>query len=174
VFKNVFKAPDILTGILTFANATSLSDSSCSRSFLSPCSYQDVERGWRQRRLTFNEELVLTSVTGTAFALQPGTVSDNGGLALKKFEGDTTIFSRAGTSGCGRTENSGQLDCAQQAQAQLSASGGGLPTCSSSGEIAVTMHQVNQDGAGPLKAFIDTTGTGQNFQKATVGPSEDF
>jgi Egh16-like virulence factor len=110
----------------------------------------------------------LILVTGTAFAIQPSAVSDNGGLATKKFEGDTTIFSRASTSGCGRTENSGQIDCAQEAQNQLEASGGQLPTCASTGEIAVTMHQVNEDGAGPLKAFVDTTGTGTNFQQAEV------
>ena len=70
-------------------------------------------------------------------------------------------------SGCGRTKPSGPLDCAEQAAAQLKATGGKLPT-SSGGQIDVTMHQVNQDGAGPMKAFVDPTGTGDDFQPAEV------
>jgi len=47
----------------------------------------------------------------------------------------------------------------------------GLPTCSDSGEITMTFHQVNQDGAGPLTAQIDATSGGQDpaaFQDAKV------
>jgi len=47
----------------------------------------------------------------------------------------------------------------------------GLPTCSDSGEITMTFHQVNQDGAGPLTAQIDATSGGTDaaaFQDAKV------
>jgi len=47
----------------------------------------------------------------------------------------------------------------------------GLPTCSDSGEITMTFHQVNQDGAGPLTAQIDATSAGTDpaaFQDAKV------
>lgn len=47
----------------------------------------------------------------------------------------------------------------------------GLPTCSDSGEITMTFHQVNQDGAGPLTAQIDPTSAGTDpaaFQDAKV------
>jgi len=47
----------------------------------------------------------------------------------------------------------------------------GLPTCSDSGEITMTFHQVNQDGAGPLTAQIDPTSAGTDpaaFQDAQV------
>jgi hypothetical protein len=47
----------------------------------------------------------------------------------------------------------------------------GLPTCSDSGEISMTFHQVNQDGAGPLTAQIDPTSGGTDpaaFQDAQV------
>jgi hypothetical protein len=47
----------------------------------------------------------------------------------------------------------------------------GLPTCSDSGEISMTFHQVNQDGAGPLTAQIDPTSAGTDpaaFQDAQV------
>jgi hypothetical protein len=108
----------------------------------------------------------LTLVVGTGFGIQNGTVSDAAGLPIPKFEGDTTVFGHGAISGCGKTENSGQLDCTQEAQQALAATNGQLPTSSPSGEVSCVMHQINQDGAGPMTAFIDPTGTGQNFQKA--------
>ena len=36
----------------------------------------------------------------------------------------------------------------------------GLPTCSDNGVVAMTYHQVNQDGAGPLTAMVDPTSGG--------------
>jgi hypothetical protein len=47
----------------------------------------------------------------------------------------------------------------------------GLPTCSDSGVVTMTFHQVNQDGAGPLTASVDGTSGGTDpaaFQKAEV------
>lgn len=47
----------------------------------------------------------------------------------------------------------------------------GLPTCADDGTITMTFHQVNQDGAGPLKAQIDATSGGSDpsaFQDAQV------
>lgn len=47
----------------------------------------------------------------------------------------------------------------------------GLPTTSDSGEISMTFHQVNQDGAGPLTAQIDATSGGTDpdaFRDAEV------
>ncbi|KAH6721637.1 hypothetical protein BKA61DRAFT_468403 [Leptodontidium sp. MPI-SDFR-AT-0119] len=47
----------------------------------------------------------------------------------------------------------------------------GLPTTSDSGEITMTMHQCNQDGAGPFNAQIDATSGGVDmaaFKEAEV------
>ncbi len=47
----------------------------------------------------------------------------------------------------------------------------GLPTCSDTGVVTMTFHQVNQDGAGPLTAAIDPTSGGTDpaaFQSAPV------
>ncbi len=38
----------------------------------------------------------------------------------------------------------------------------GLPTTDESGAISMTFHQVNQDGAGPLKSAIDCTSGGSD------------
>lgn len=47
----------------------------------------------------------------------------------------------------------------------------GLPTCSDDGTVNMVFHQVNQDGAGPLKADIDATSGGTDpsaFKSAEV------
>ncbi|CAG8978263.1 hypothetical protein HYALB_00010215 [Hymenoscyphus albidus] len=47
----------------------------------------------------------------------------------------------------------------------------GLPTTTDSGEVTMTFHQVNQDGAGPLTAKIDATSGGTDpkaFKTAEV------
>ncbi|PSR76442.1 MAS3 protein [Coniella lustricola] len=51
------------------------------------------------------------------------------------------------------------------------AAASGLPTTSDDGTVAMTFHQVNQDGAGPLTAQIDATSGGADasaFQDAQV------
>jgi hypothetical protein len=45
---------------------------------------------------------------------------------------------------------------------------GQLPQVSPGGEISMTVHQVNGDGAGPYTCMIDTTGTGTNWQAIDV------
>ncbi|KAH8749670.1 hypothetical protein BGZ57DRAFT_968342 [Hyaloscypha finlandica] len=47
----------------------------------------------------------------------------------------------------------------------------GLPTTTDSGEISMTLHQINQDGAGPFTAMVDATSGGTDvaaFKKAEV------
>lgn len=47
----------------------------------------------------------------------------------------------------------------------------GLPTADDSGVLTMTFHQVNQDGAGPLSADIDSTSGGTDtsaFQQAEI------
>lgn len=57
------------------------------------------------------------------------------------------------------------------AAAAGSGASSGLPTCSDDGTITMTFHQVNQDGAGPLKAAVDATSGGTDasaFKDAEV------
>jgi hypothetical protein len=47
----------------------------------------------------------------------------------------------------------------------------GLPTTSDNGEITMTLHQINQDGAGPFTAMVDATSGGTDpaaFKTAEV------
>jgi len=43
---------------------------------------------------------------------------------------------------------------------------GGLPKVSESGTLNMTLHQINQDGAGPFTCSLDMTGTGMNFSSS--------
>lgn len=50
----------------------------------------------------------------------------------------------------------------------LAASASGLPTAAADGTVTMTLHQVNQDGAGPYTCQADATGTGTSFADMTV------
>jgi len=57
------------------------------------------------------------------------------------------------------------------AKAAGSGASSGLPTAAEDGTVTMTFHQVNQDGAGPLTASVDSTSGGQDpaaFKPATV------
>ncbi|CAE6435342.1 unnamed protein product, partial [Rhizoctonia solani] len=49
----------------------------------------------------------------------------------------------------------------------LAASNAGLPSATPGGEIQMTLHQINQDGAGPYKCDMSGDG-GNTFQPAQV------
>jgi len=71
--------------------------------------------------------------------------------------------------GCGSTEQSGVLNCSACAVTQVRAAGNRIPT-SNNGTLHLQVFQVNHDGAGPLVAFVDPTGTGTQFHKVQVTP----
>lgn len=115
----------------------------------------------------------ITAVTG-ANGVQGagfGIIADtprNGGLPIP-FEQDTSIIRdreiNSGKTGvCGRTPKGGNNDVTTQLAA---ASQAGLPTTSATGELSMTLHQVNQDGAGPYSCDVSADG-GNTFQAATV------
>jgi len=68
------------------------------------------------------------------------------------------------TDACGSTKAGGNNDITTQLAA---ADAAGLPTCAAGGSIKMTLHQVNQDGAGPYSCDVSGDG-GQTFQAATV------
>lgn len=85
-------------------------------------------------------------------------------------EQDTSIIRddeiESGQAGaCGRTEESGSLDVATEMK---KATANGLATAGADGSVTMTVHQVNQDGAGPFTCDVDATGTGKSFQSMDV------
>ncbi|CAE6440161.1 unnamed protein product [Rhizoctonia solani] len=96
-------------------------------------------------------------VTGAGMGIDPATPRD--GTKAKPFQQDTSVIRdreiESGKVGpCGRTT-------------QKAASSAGLPSATSSGEIQMTLHQVNQDGAGPYTCDMSGDG-GNTFQAAKV------
>jgi len=86
------------------------------------------------------------------------------------FEQDTSVIRQneiqSGKTGvCGSTEAGGNNDVASQLNAAVAS---GLPTASADGTVTMTLHQVNQDGAGPYTCEVSTDATGANFAAMTV------
>jgi len=115
----------------------------------------------------------ITGVTGANGVQAAGfgiiaTTPRNGGLP-KPFEQDTSVIRNqaiaSGKTGvCGSTAAGGNNDVAAQLAAASSA---GLPTAAADGSVTMTLHQVNEDGAGPFTCDVSGDG-GNTFQAATV------
>ncbi|CAE6501092.1 unnamed protein product [Rhizoctonia solani] len=106
-------------------------------------------------------------VTGAGMGIDPSTPRD--GTKAKPFQQDTSIIrDREIASGqvgpCGRTTQKGAIDMAAEMEAAAS---NGMPSATASGEIQMTLHQINQDGAGPYTCDVSADG-GNNFQAAKV------
>jgi Egh16-like virulence factor len=84
-------------------------------------------------------------------------------------QNDVTIFKKGtfGTTADGNVIDPNKDIAAVQAQA-----GNTLPQVSAGGQITLTLHQVNADGAGPFACSIDTAATG-TFKDATVVTNVD-
>jgi hypothetical protein len=96
-----------------------------------------------------------------------GTGAAGGAAAANKKRApvEAIVARAAGTKTPKGTSETGVAAAAGQGASQ------GLPTTADDGTITMTFHQVNQDGAGPLKAQIDATSGGTDpaaFQDATV------
>jgi Egh16-like virulence factor len=81
-----------------------------------------------------------------------------------------TLSKRALTTGGGTKTPKGTVETGVKAAVGQGATSG-LPTCSDTGVVTMTFHQVNQDGAGPLTAAVDPTSGGTDptaFQSAQV------
>jgi len=70
-------------------------------------------------------------------------------------------------TGCGMTIQAGEINIPTAMQSVITQNGG-LPQVSPGGELTMTLHQVNADGAGPYECMIDQTGTGASFTPITV------
>ncbi|KAJ6473326.1 hypothetical protein DFH09DRAFT_1380280 [Mycena vulgaris] len=109
----------------------------------------------------------ITGVTGANGVQAAGfgiiASTPRNGATPKPFEQDTSVIrdkeiASGKTGACGRTAAGGK---------QRSASQAGLPTAAADGSVTMTLHQVNQDGAGPYTCDVSGDG-GNTFQAATV------
>ncbi|KAG8758950.1 hypothetical protein FRC11_002799 [Ceratobasidium sp. 423] len=86
-------------------------------------------------------------ITGAGMGIDPSTPRD--GTRTKPFQQDTSIIRD------------------REIQSGKTASSAGIPSATSSGEIQMTLHQVNQYGAGPYPCDISSDGS-NTFQAAKV------
>lgn len=95
----------------------------------------------------------------TALGIMGGVVPGPG--KNKVTEVDTTVFGRVNpmTDGLGKTAGNGKNTLAGMS-AVMAQSGDVLPQVSDGGSISGTWHTVTTDGAGPVFATVDPTGTG--------------
>ncbi|KAF8753747.1 hypothetical protein RHS01_06541 [Rhizoctonia solani] len=128
-------------------------------------------------------------ITGAGMGIDPSTPRD--GTRAKPFQQDTSVIRdkeiESGKVGaCGRTTQKGAIDMASEMEGphiplvlpfdsrilthtpvHTAAASNGIPSATASGEIQMTLHQVNQDGAGPYTCDISADG-GNTFQAAKV------
>jgi len=108
------------------------------------------------------------NITGMGLGINPATPRD--GSTRNPFEQDTSIINdkeiaKGKASPCGRTPGGGVNDIAAGV---ASAASTGLPSLTANGQISMTLHQVNQDGAGPYTCEMSTDATGATFVPMTV------
>ncbi|OCL07801.1 hypothetical protein AOQ84DRAFT_377360 [Glonium stellatum] len=96
---------------------------------------------------------------GEAFGISASAADANS-------QSDVTVFS--GNTAFGATQAGGAINPAADLAAVIKNTGATLPQVSSGGTVTMTLHQVNADGAGPMKCSIDATAQGASFQVMTI------
>ncbi|KAF3927203.1 hypothetical protein ABW20_dc0104628 [Dactylellina cionopaga] len=100
---------------------------------------------------------------GAALGMDPSVPRT--GTAPAPFQVDSTTFngqrSVAAAKGCGSTAKGGPNKVGALVKAMAAA--GTIAQIAPGGELRMTLHQVNGDGAGPYICMVDTTGKGANF-----------
>lgn len=103
---------------------------------------------------------------GSAIGVDPSTPRD--GTGRNPFQQDSTRFRGDAAASCGETLGGGDNNVEAGTAQVMQLNGGTLPQVTAGGQIMMTVHQVNSDGAGPYKCMIDATGAGTNWQPITV------
>ncbi|OTA63149.1 hypothetical protein K449DRAFT_464520 [Hypoxylon sp. EC38] len=124
---------------------------------------------------------VITDATGDA-----GGSGSNGprcrhlhprdGTRRRPFQQDSTRFRGDQADTFGETIGAGNNDLEQGTQAIMAETGDQLPQVTAGGEVKMTLHQVNADGAGPYSCMINSDGTGADWDDIEVTqspPGED-
>jgi hypothetical protein len=104
-------------------------------------------------------------------SVDPATPRD--GTRRNPFQQDATRFKGDAAATCGETLGGGDNDIEAGTAAVMQQNGATLPQVSAGGQVMMTLHQVNGDGAGPYTCMIDATGTGTNWQPMQVTQNID-
>ncbi|MCJ1427786.1 hypothetical protein MMC29_005691 [Sticta canariensis] len=91
-------------------------------------------------------------------------ITDNDGNS----QSDVTVFSGGKAKPFGDTPGGGDIDPATALPAAMGIAGNTLPQVSIGGTVTMNLHQVNGDGAGPMKCSVDATASGDNFKDMAI------
>lgn len=108
---------------------------------------------------------------GRALGIDSSTPRD--GTRRNPFQQDATRFRGASAKTVGETVGAGSNDVESGTQAIMSEMGGQLPQVTAPGNLQMTLHQVNGDGAGPYTCMINSDGTAQNWKNIQVTENVD-
>ncbi|KAH0597665.1 hypothetical protein MHUMG1_05045 [Metarhizium humberi] len=108
---------------------------------------------------------------GRALGIDSSTPRD--GTRRNPFQQDATRFRGASAKTVGETVGAGSNDVESGTQAIMSEMGGQLPQVTPGGNLQMTLHQVNGDGAGPYTCMINSDGTAQNWKNIQVTENVD-
>ncbi len=100
---------------------------------------------------------------GTGMALGIDTSTPRDGTRRNPFQQDSTRFRGAAADTVGETLKGGTNKLEAGTQAILAETGDSLPQVTAGGEVRMTLHQVNGDGAGPYTCMINADGTAQTW-----------
>ncbi|RMJ10897.1 hypothetical protein BHE90_004499 [Fusarium euwallaceae] len=105
---------------------------------------------------------------GAGMALGVDTTTPRDGTRRRPFQQDATRFRGDSAETVGETLGGGDNDVEAGTSAILAETNDDLPQVTQGGELTMTLHQVNSDGAGPYTCMINDDGTGQSWTDITV------
>lgn len=113
---------------------------------------------------------------GSGMALGVDTATPRDGTRRDPFQADSTRFKGANAATVGQTVGGGENDLEAGTKAIMAETGDQLPQIAPGGEIQMTVHQVNGDGAGPYDCMVNADGTATtwtNIQVTTNVPGDN-
>ncbi|KAK4238181.1 hypothetical protein C8A03DRAFT_44050 [Achaetomium macrosporum] len=105
---------------------------------------------------------------GTGMALGVDTSTPRDGTRRNPFQQDSTRFRGDAADTVGETLAGGDNNLEAGTQAILAETGDSLPQVTPGGEVSMTLHQVNSDGAGPYTCMINADGTAATWTDIQV------
>ncbi|KAK4109258.1 hypothetical protein N656DRAFT_346288 [Canariomyces notabilis] len=105
---------------------------------------------------------------GTGMALGVDTSTPRDGTRRNPFQQDSTRFRGDAAETFGETLAAGDNNLEAGTRAIMAETGDSLPQVTAGGEVQMTLHQVNSDGAGPYECMLNTDGTGQTWNNIQV------
>ncbi|KAM3557864.1 hypothetical protein ARSEF4850_004875 [Beauveria asiatica] len=110
---------------------------------------------------------------GSGMALGVVTTTPRDGTRRNPFQQDATRFRGASADTFGETVGQGANNLESGMSKIMAETGDALPQVTPGGQLTMTLHQVNSDGAGPYKCMINADGTGATWEDIQVSQNVD-